>query len=137
MTVNISGQVPGEQQNGLVDIEGELTQERTPEPILAVVIIERSTLKFNDLKQDWSATIRFRHIEPIEDETDATAARTLLEKAYATRTGETTLPIELDEPGEVTEPELDLDKPLVDEDSSNVTDGPWEPDVDDEGPVPA
>jgi len=118
MTVNISGQVPGEQQNGLVDIEAELLHERTPDPIVAAVIIERASLKYNDVKQEWSAVVRFRHIEPLQDD-HATAGRALLEKAYALRTGETTLPIELDGVDEkpLVEPALDLEKPLAEGDS--------------------
>ncbi|UOE45510.1 hypothetical protein [Agromyces larvae] len=94
MTVNISGQVPGEQQNGLVDVEEELLHERTPDPMLAVVIIERAALRFNDLKQEWSAVIRFRHIEPLDGK-QADVARGLLEAAYQERGGDS-LPAELD-----------------------------------------
>lgn len=93
MTVNISGQVPGEQGNGLLAIEEELLlDERTPEPLIAVCVIDRASLKYNDVKQEWSAVIRFRQIEPVLG-SDATDARALLERAYARRTGEQTLPI--------------------------------------------
>lgn len=119
MTVHISGQVPGEQQNGVVEIEAELLKERTPDPIVAVVIIERAGLKFTDAKQVWEATIMFRHIEPLVGEA-AAAARGLLEKRYAERTGNAPLPIELD----------------VDGEGGTVTDGPWAPDVDGAGDGP-
>lgn len=122
MTVTISGQVPGEQQNGLIDIEDELLHERTPDPITAVVVIERASLKYNDVKQEWSSTIRFRHIEPLDGEL-ADAGRKLLEQAYEKRTGDAALPLELDLSGAVDEPTLDLDTPLADDD--NVTEGPW------------
>lgn len=124
MTVNISGQVPGEQQNGLVDIEATFMQERTPDPLMAVVIVERASLKYNDVKQEWSAVVRFRHIEPLSGAL-AVDARALLERAYATRTGEETLPVPLDGVDEpVVEREVDLDTPLADQ---AVDDEPFEP----------
>jgi hypothetical protein len=110
MTVNISGQVPGEQQNGIIAIEDEFLDERTPDAIYAVVKIERASLKYNDVKQEWSATIRFPHIEPILNEADIAAAKALLERAYSARNdganGQTPL--------DIVEPALDLDTPLQD-----------------------
>ena len=106
----------------MYDLESEWTHERTPDPVLAVVKIERDGLKFKDSDQSWSATQKFTHIEPLEGE-DAELARTLLEKAYSRRTGNETLPVPLDEPAEVVEPELDLDTPLegreIDEDEES------------------
>lgn len=112
--VNISGQVPGEQQNGLLGIEEEFLGLRTPEPKLAVAVIERSSLKFNDANQETSAVIRIRHIEIADQESeDAAALRGILERQYSVRTGNEYLEIPLDEPAEVSEPELDLDTPLA------------------------
>jgi hypothetical protein len=112
MTVNISGQVPGEQNNGLVDLEPQFIHERAPEPLVAVVVIERAALKFNDVKQEWSATVRFKHIEPLTQESDRKLARQLLETQYATRTGAESIATELDLP---EEPEPDFDTPLEDQ----------------------
>lgn len=97
--INISGQVPAEQNNGLVELESTLLDERTPEPIVAVVVIDRHGLKFVDEKQEWSATVKLRHIEPMSGVAEETA-RKLLESAYQVRTGETTLDIGIadDEP---------------------------------------
>lgn len=123
MTVNISGQVPGEQNNGLVDLEPQFIHERAPEPLVAVVVIERAALKFNDVKQEWSATVRFKHIEPLVQEADQKLARQLLETQYAARTGAESIATELDLP---EEPEPDFDTPL--EEQPLVED-----DADDEG----
>jgi hypothetical protein len=112
MTVNISGQVPGEQNNGLVDLEPQFIHERAPEPLVAVVVIERAALKFNDVKQEWSATVRFKHIEPLTQASDQKLARQLLETQYATRTGADSIATELDLPDE---PEPDFDTPLEDQ----------------------
>ncbi|MEF2979054.1 hypothetical protein [Subtercola sp. YIM 133946] len=102
MGINLSGQVPGEQLNGLPDMEQDLLDARTPESWLAIVVMERSKHSYDDIKQVTSAVVRFQHIEPIEDEDDAKAVRSYLEKAYQRRTGagsmETTLEIPDDEP---------------------------------------
>lgn len=127
MTVNISGQVPGEQNNGLVDLEPQFLHERAPEPMVAVVVIERSALKFNDVKQEWSATVRFRQIEPLPDEGHQKLARQLLESAYAARTGADSMPTELDLP---EEPEADFDTPLEDQPLEDDEDRETEPDDD-------
>jgi hypothetical protein len=93
------------------------------------VLVERASLTWSDSKQETSATLQFRQIEPLEGDL-ADDARQLLEQAFSARTGEATLPVAIDEP------ELDLDTPLEDK-GDNVTSGPWEPDVDDEDGEPA
>lgn len=124
MTISISGQVPAKEQNGMYDLEPDWTHERTPDPILAVVKIERAGLKKSDTDQTWSATQKFTHIEPLDGH-GAEVARQLLEAAYSARTGNETLPVPLDEPAEIVEPELDLDTDLADKDVA-------EPALDDE-----
>lgn len=117
MSVNLSGQMPGEQLNGLLDMQDVLLDLRTPEAFLAVVVVERAKRNYDDQKQAASAVVRLRHIEPVEADTeDAALARQLLERQYARRTGNESLPMQLDEPGEVVEPELDLDSELADRD---------------------
>jgi hypothetical protein len=90
--INISGQVPAEQNNGLVELESVLLAERTPEPIVAVVVIDRHGLKFVDDKQEWSSTVKLKHIEPLSGDA-AETGRKLLESAFQVRTGETTLDV--------------------------------------------
>lgn len=68
----------------------------------------------------------FTRFEPVTDEAEAEVLRQKLQGIAAERRGLTQLPIE--EPA-VESPELDLDTPL--EDGDNVTEGPWEPDVED------
>jgi hypothetical protein len=114
VTISISGQVPAAAQNGMAVLEEHWTQERTPEPVYAVVKIERDGLKFKDSDQLWSATMKFTHIEPLEEPADVAAARELLEKACGARGGETAAAqsVELDIP-EAEEPKLDLEQPLA------------------------
>lgn len=138
--MSISGQVPAEAQNGFYAIEEDWTGDRTPDPVVAIVIIERDNVKLKDASQERQATMKFRHIEPLISAADVQSARDLLEKACGARGGTVFAPadpdMELDIP-EVEEPELDLDTPLEEQETDNVTTGPWEPGVEDEGPVPA
>ncbi|MFE4469518.1 hypothetical protein ACFRFH_11950 [Leifsonia sp. NPDC056824] len=101
MTVNISGQLPAEAQNGMVAIEEDWLGDRTPDPIVAVVIIERAGFKFDDAKQERRATMKFTHIEPMDGEA-AGDARVLLENACSARGGE---------PYRRPEPDAELDIP--------------------------
>jgi hypothetical protein len=104
MTIHISGQVPGEPQNGMVALEEEWTGARTPEPLVAVVIIERDGVKLKDADQSWTATMKFRHIEPMLTAADEKAARELLEGACAVRGGDVFRP---------AEPDTELDIPEI------------------------
>lgn len=102
MTISISGQVPAEAQNGMKAIEADWTQERTPDPIYAVVRVERDGIKFKDADQVWSATMKFTHIEPLRGDL-ALRGKALLEAACGARGGE--VATELDIPAE--EPDLE------------------------------
>lgn len=99
MTISISGQVPAEAQNGMVKLEDDWTRERTPDAVFAIVKIERDGLKFKDADQQWSATMKFTHIEPITDDFDRTELATMLNKAADARGG-SVAPVQ---------PQLDID----------------------------
>lgn len=109
MTIHISGQVPGEAQNGMVALEDDWTGARTPDPLVAIVIIERDGVKLKDADQSWTATMKFRHIEPILSEEDAKTAREILEDACRERGGDVYAP---------AEPDTELDIPGADSDTS-------------------
>lgn len=109
MTVSISGQVPGEAQNGMYDLEDEWTGDRTPDAVVAVVIIERDSVKLKDADQVRQATMKFRHIEPMLSEADEKAARALLESSCRARGGDVFTP---------AEPPTELDIPEDESDSS-------------------
>lgn len=127
--IKLSGHAPVERLNGLLVDEERWESEQAPAPKIAIVLVERSSLTWSDSKQETSATLQFRQIEPLEGDL-ADDAKQLLEQAFSARTGEATLPVAIDEP------ELDLDTPLEDQ-GDNVTSGPWEPDGDDEDGEPA
>lgn len=111
MTISISGQVPAEAQNGMVKLEDEWTHERTPDPVFAIVKIERDGLKFKDSDQKWSSTMKFSHIEPLSGDA-AEVAKQLLDQACNLRGGQLSTEVELDIPAP-EEREVDLDTPLA------------------------
>lgn len=87
MTINISGQVPGESVNAMCGLDEEWQKDRTPEPVYAVVKIERSGFKHDDSKQERKPIMKLSHIE-IGDQAELKA---LAEKLYTERTGENAL----------------------------------------------
>lgn len=113
MTISISGQVPAEAQNGMVALEDAWTEERTPDPVYAIVKVERDGIKFKDSDQKWSATMKFSHIEPLTGEA-LEVGKKLLDSVCAARGGATAAVqgVELDIP-EAEEPKLDLEQPLA------------------------
>ena len=74
----------------------------------------------------------FTRFEPVTDEAEAEVLRQKLQGFAAERRGLTQLPIEV--PVAPESPELDLDTPLEEqaEHGDNVTEGPWDPDVEEE-----
>jgi hypothetical protein len=112
VTISISGQVPAEAQNGMTRLEEEWTKDRTPDPVFAIVKIERHGTKFVDATQEHQATMKFSHIEPA---TGAIAERlkALLDELCNARGGAVATDVELDiEPPE--EPAPDFETPLAD-----------------------
>lgn len=86
MTISISGQVPAEAQNGMTALEAEWTKPATPDTVYAVVKIDRAKLHFDDDKQDWAATMKLSHIEPLSGVFEETA-REMLRDSAAERGG--------------------------------------------------
>ncbi len=108
MTISISGQVPAEAQNGMVALEDSWTKERTPDPVFAIVKIERHGFKFVDAKQEHAATMKFTHIEPVTAD-DLETAKAMLDRACRARGGSESTAVELD----LEERDVDLDTPLA------------------------
>lgn len=124
MAVQLSGQVPGEQLNGLAEIESELLADETMR-VTAVVTLEVTKIVHNVQKQDTYPVVRALQIEPLRDE-DASLAVKLQERALQRRTGNVPLPID-DEP--VPDVELDLDTPLADKDAAGFEPEPELPTI--------
>lgn len=94
MTISISGQVPAEAQNGMKALEEEWTDERTPDPIYAIVRVERDGIKFKDADQVWSATMKLTHIEPLLGDL-AIQGKVLLEAACGARGGDVSTELDI------------------------------------------
>jgi hypothetical protein len=92
MTINISGQVPAQAQNGMYDLEEQWKEDRTPDEIVAVVKIQRSGFKFDDAKQERRVTMKFTHIEPLTNGVMVGEALELLESACKKRGGAVEVP---------------------------------------------
>lgn len=87
MAISISGQVPGESVNAMVTLDEEWQKDITPEPVYAVVKIERAGFKHDDSKQERRPIMKVSHIEIPDQGT----AQQLLRDAYEARTGENAL----------------------------------------------
>lgn len=115
MTVSISGQVPQEAQNGMVAIEDTWLGDATPEPLVAIVIIERHGFRFVDDKQERVATMKFSHVEPLLSEKDSAAARALLKRACVLRGGEVYVRPEPDTELDIPGPDGEFMAPAFDD----------------------
>lgn len=87
MGISISGQVPGESVNAMAALDEEWQKDVTPEPVYAVVKIERHGFKHDDAKQERRPVMKISHIEIADQDT----LRSLLSEAYTARTGENAL----------------------------------------------
>lgn len=87
MTISISGQVPGESTNAMASLDEEWQKDRTPDPVFAVVKIERAGFRHDDSKQERRPIMKLSHIE-IGDQGEL---RKLVETLYTERTGENAL----------------------------------------------
>lgn len=92
MTIKYTSKRPDEELDGLQAYEDHFTKGN-PDNVLAVVEISRHAITKTDPSDQWQATIRVKHIEPVTGE-DAEAVRKLLKERYGRRTGNQALPID-------------------------------------------
>lgn len=90
--VQLSGRLPGNETNGLEAYYEAFLEESPPQPVLAVVQIERKKWSRDDVTEEHSAAIRITRIEPAEGETRGELEQ-LLVKLTAARTGDQQLDI--------------------------------------------
>lgn len=91
--VRMSGFLPGEEKNGLIAHEDEFLGVDAPEPVLALVQLERKQRAVDDDTDDVKVSVRITALEVLEgDEAEAAAKqlRSLKEK----RTGSVTLDVD-------------------------------------------
>lgn len=84
MAVQISPARPSEEYNGLEAIHDALMKP-SPEPVVAVVVIERTKQVFVDSDAEDYPVVRFSRIEPILSAEDQIAATEILERAASAR----------------------------------------------------
>lgn len=88
--VSMSGYLPGEAKNGLVELEAALTGVETPDTIVAVVLIDRTARQVKDHSDEVKASLRLSAVEPLKGE-DREKALALLNATREQRTGEASL----------------------------------------------
>ena len=98
-SVQLSGQVPGEELNGLPPLQDYFLRPDS-DPVIAVVVIDTAKDVNNRVSGEKYPVVRFTRIEPILNEDDAEAAKAILTRAYEAR--ENKAPLEL---GDVNEDE--------------------------------
>lgn len=112
----LSGRLPKTERNGLDAHEEEFLHPDAPAPMIAIALIERKHRKVDDDTDEVTALAKISHIEVVEGtEADELAER--LTEISEARTGDTPLPV-------VVEDEVDFDSPLVavDEDFAPLDD---------------
>lgn len=92
MVVKYTSKRPDEELDGLQPYENHFT-EGNPDDVLAVALISRHGIAKVDPSNEWQASVRIKHIEPVAG-ADAEAVRTLLKERYAKRTGNEPLPLD-------------------------------------------
>ena len=93
----ISGQRPGEEQNGLNELSDEL-MEANAEDVVVVAVMRVTKIVDNVEKGERHPVVRIARVEPLRDQPSIDAAQKLLQGAYAARTGNEAL--DLPEVGE-------------------------------------
>lgn len=83
-SVQLSGQVPGEELNGLPPLQDYFLRADS-DPVIAIVVIDTAKDVNNRVSGEKYPVVRFTRIEPVLDEGDAAAAREILTRAYNAR----------------------------------------------------
>ena len=91
--VRLSGFLPGEEKNGLKAHEEAWLGSEAPDPVVALVQIERKKRTVDDDTDEVTSAIRITAVEPLEG-ADAKAARAQLADLRSRRTGVTQLDID-------------------------------------------
>ncbi|KKI18740.1 MULTISPECIES: hypothetical protein [unclassified Leucobacter] len=99
MTLKLTNKRPDEELDGLQALEDRFTKGN-PDDVVVVAVVSRHAITKTDPSDQWQATARFKHIEPVTGD-DEVAVRRILSERYAKRTGNQPLPI--------PEPELDVE----------------------------
>lgn len=111
-TVKLMGALPGGDNNGASAIGGDLVKDpRRLHPMIAIVDGKRTTIDSDTGEQ--TVTVRVRRIEALLPD-DMPAAEKLLRRALEKRTGQTVIPLDLEDEIAEAFKQLTLDE-LADE----------------------
>ena len=94
MSVNISGNLPKGDGNGLVAVLSELVRE-TNTQFVTIALVDCKKVTLDKDTGEKIPTVRVRRIEVLLDADDMKIARRLMERALSARTGQETLPYDL------------------------------------------
>jgi hypothetical protein len=137
--VKTNAVLPKGENNGLASVAGELIAEGTgarPRRLRAVLgIIDTRRVTTDADTGDQQATVRFRRVEVLLPD-DLAAAEKLIRRALEHRSGQTTLPLELEDEiraafAAMADPDNPED-PDADPDDDDDTEGADDDDADDE-----
>jgi len=87
------GALPKGDSDGLSSLEAIILKQS--QPVVAVVILEEHERRQMHDTKEWEVTMRMRRVEALLPD-DVEAATRLLQRSFESRTGESTLPIELE-----------------------------------------
>lgn len=112
MSIQFSPARPSEDNNGLEPLH-DLLMRPTADPIVAVVVIDRTKRVFGDADTEDSdyPVVRFTRVEPMLEGPARDAALELLNAAYDARGGKAALDLPAVEPDEVADAEFEAAAP--------------------------
>lgn len=93
--MKLAGKLPAGDANGLGPIEQRITAEPDSH-VVVLMILDAKSVTMNTDTGESEATLRIRRLEALLPE-DVEAGTRLIRRAFESRTGETTLPIEMEE----------------------------------------
>jgi hypothetical protein len=98
LSINVSGKLPAGDGNGLVAILSELVRDtgRESPVFVAICLLDSKKVTIDRDTGEKVPTARIRRIEVVLDDDDMRVCRRLMERALSRRTGQETLPYDLE-----------------------------------------
>jgi hypothetical protein len=102
MTVQLSGQRPAEEHNGL-ERHHDALMKAHPADLIVVAVVRRAKRVLNDVTEEQYPVVRFARIEVV-GEADEEAATAMLERAWKARTNNEALDLPEQDGGDDSSP---------------------------------
>ena len=129
-SIKLSSKLPGGDGNGLAKIAGELVKSPQKLHVLVALVDSSRTVTDHDTG-DSVPVVRVRRVEVVLKK-DLPQAEQLLRRALEARTGETVLPLELEDEISQAFSQIDLNDPNWGEDGIHIDPNKSWPEADDE-----